>query len=122
MALRATGRLLSQRLSIGVSRNFSAKAVSSENVQKRLLDERCEKMILVEIRALTASAENSIAYWEPLAVKEKITYLNRVTVMSLFAICMAGDLIHTGKTGKESCFSLVRILSFFILCLLCNLF
>ncbi|KAI3892924.1 hypothetical protein MKX03_006894 [Papaver bracteatum] len=60
MALRATGRLLYQRLSIGVSRNFSAKAVSSENVQKKLLDERREKMILAEIRALTASAENNI--------------------------------------------------------------
>ncbi|RZC77528.1 hypothetical protein C5167_001686 [Papaver somniferum] len=88
MALRATGRLLSQRDLNRSFRNFSAKAVSSENVQKKLLDERRKKIILAEMKALTASAENNIAYWEPLAVKKK--YVSKSSHRYVFVCHMYG--------------------------------
>ncbi|MCL7033983.1 hypothetical protein MKW94_020128, partial [Papaver nudicaule] len=48
MALRATGRLLSERLSRGVSRNFSAQAAESPKIYRKDYEARLEKLLKTE--------------------------------------------------------------------------
>ncbi|MCL7033373.1 hypothetical protein MKW94_012601, partial [Papaver nudicaule] len=94
MALRATGRLLSQRL----SRNFSAQAAESpKNYCETLLSERRDKVFFDEIRSLRDMAQQDTAYWEARPPREA-SHLNAFNLFTLTGILMLGRLIYLGKT------------------------
>ncbi|MCL7028986.1 hypothetical protein MKW94_010671, partial [Papaver nudicaule] len=98
MALRATGRLLSQRLSRGVFRNFSAQAAESlNNCRQTLLNERRYKAVYDEIRSLKDMAQRDTAYWEPRPPKEA-RYFNELNIWCLGGILMFGRQIYREKT------------------------
>ncbi|RZC50893.1 hypothetical protein C5167_019319 [Papaver somniferum] len=53
MALRAVGRLVSQRLSQGASRNFCSNAVPSKNAQVKSMEHQGSNEILEELDEVT---------------------------------------------------------------------